>query len=245
MLCNQHLCLGFGFENIAPRAPACPRTPGNSPSSCSATDQSTAAAACRTHSETRSPDRITLRATCRDTVEIRPTDLRDRLHHQLDMIVDEGADYFRAVPAIHNKLLTLQRVGLGYIHISQLATPSRAARRTASNWPRNCRSGATGLALCILDELTTGLHIDNVRKLLEVPHALVETGEMVLVIEHNHEVIKNADWIIDLGPESRDARGRIASTGTPKDIAQSDESYRAVWHCSTPLKGSQSLPPTP
>jgi excinuclease ABC subunit A len=143
----------------------------------------------------------------------------------LDMTVDEGADFFRAVPAIRDKLQTLQRVGLGYIHVGQPATTLSGGEAQRVKLAKELSRRATGRTLYILDEPTTGLHFDDVRKLLEVLHALVETGNTVLVIEHNLEVIKTADWIIDLGPEGGDAGGHIVATGTPEDIASSEESY--------------------
>jgi excinuclease ABC subunit A len=143
----------------------------------------------------------------------------------LDMTVDEGTDFFRAVPAIRDKLLTLQRVGLGYIHIGQPATTLSGGEAQRVKLAKELSRRATGRTLYILDEPTTGLHFDDVRKLLEVLHALVETGNTVLVIEHNLEVIKTADWIIDLGPEGGDAGGHIVATGTPEDVASSEKSY--------------------
>jgi excinuclease ABC subunit A len=143
----------------------------------------------------------------------------------LDMTVDEGADFFRAVPAIRDKLQTLQRVGLGYIHIGQPATTLSGGEAQRVKLAKELSRRATGRTLYILDEPTTGLHFDDVRKLLDVLHALVETGNTVLVIEHNLEVIKTADWIIDLGPEGGDAGGHIVATGTPEDIASSEASY--------------------
>jgi excinuclease ABC subunit A len=143
----------------------------------------------------------------------------------LDMTVDEGADFFRAVPAIRDKLLTLQRVGLGYIHIGQPATTLSGGEAQRVKLAKELSRRATGRTLYILDEPTTGLHFDDVRKLLDVLHALVQTGNTVLVIEHNLEVIKTADWIIDLGPEGGDAGGRIVATGTPEEVSSSEESY--------------------
>src|SRR5712672_475379 len=138
----------------------------------------------------------------------------------LDMTVDEGADFFRAVPSIRDKLLTLQQVGLGYIHIGQPATTLSGGEAQRVKLAKELSRRATGRTLYILDEPTTGLHFDDVRKLLEVLHALVETGNTVLVIEHNLEVIKTADWIIDLGPEGGDAGGHIVATGTPEEVAR-------------------------
>jgi excinuclease ABC subunit A len=143
----------------------------------------------------------------------------------LDMTVDEGADFFRAVPAIRDKLLTLQRVGLGYIHIGQPATTLSGGEAQRVKLAKELSRRATGRTLYILDEPTTGLHFDDVRKLLDVLHTLVDAGNTVLVIEHNLEVIKTADWIIDLGPEGGDAGGRIVATGTPEDVALCESSY--------------------
>jgi len=129
------------------------------------------------------------------------------------------------VPSIRDKLLTLQQVGLGYIHIGQPATTLSGGEAQRVKLAKELSRRATGRTLYILDEPTTGLHFDDVRKLLEVLHALVETGNTVLVIEHNLEVIKTADWIIDLGPEGGDAGGHIVATGTPEDVASSEKSY--------------------
>jgi excinuclease ABC subunit A len=143
----------------------------------------------------------------------------------LDMTVDEGADFFRAVPAIRDKLVTLQRVGLGYIHVGQPATTLSGGEAQRVKLAKELSRRATGKTLYILDEPTTGLHFEDVRKLLEVLQALVESGNTIVVIEHNLEVIKTADWIIDLGPEGGAAGGRIVATGTPEQVAEVAESY--------------------
>ncbi|MGH7112215.1 MAG: excinuclease ABC subunit UvrA, partial [Stellaceae bacterium] len=143
----------------------------------------------------------------------------------LDMTVDEGADFFHAVPVIRDKLLTLQRVGLGYIKIGQPATTLSGGEAQRVKLSKELSRRATGRTLYILDEPTTGLHFEDVKKLLEVLHTLVETGNTVLVIEHNLEVIKTADWIIDLGPEGGDAGGHIVATGTPEEVAACAASY--------------------
>src|SRR6184192_560718 len=141
------------------------------------------------------------------------------------MTVDEGADFFRAVPSIRDKMTTLQRVGLGYIHIGQPATTLSGGEAQRVKLSKELSRRATGRTLYILDEPTTGLHFDDVRKLLEVLHRLVDSGNTVLVIEHNLEVIKTADWIIDLGPEGGDAGGEIIAAGTPEDVAEIARSY--------------------
>ena len=143
----------------------------------------------------------------------------------LDMTVEEGAEFFRAVPAIRDKLTTLQRVGLSYIHIGQPATTLSGGEAQRVKLAKELSRRATGRTLYILDEPTTGLHFEDVRKLLDVLHALVAQGNTVLVIEHNLEVIKTADWIIDLGPEGGAGGGRVVASGTPEQIAAAKGSY--------------------
>ena len=143
----------------------------------------------------------------------------------LDMTVDEGAEFFRAVPVIRDKLETLQKVGLGYIHVGQAATTLSGGEAQRVKLSKELARRSTGRTLYILDEPTTGLHFEDVNKLLEVLHTLVEAGNTVVVIEHNLEVIKTADWIIDLGPEGGAKGGRVVAQGTPEDVAQVAESY--------------------
>ena len=143
----------------------------------------------------------------------------------LDMTVEEGADFFKAVPSIRDKLETLARVGLGYIHIGQQATTLSGGEAQRIKLSKELSRRATGRTLYILDEPTTGLHFHDVAKLLEVLHELSDAGNTVVVIEHNLEVIKTADWIIDLGPEGGDGGGRIVAEGTPEDVAKVKESY--------------------
>ena len=138
----------------------------------------------------------------------------------LDMTVDEGVEFFKAVPSIRVKLETLQKVGLGYIHIGQPATTLSGGEAQRVKLSKELSRRATGRTLYILDEPTTGLHFEDVSKLLEVLQALVDQGNTVVVIEHNLEVIKTADWILDLGPDGGDRGGRVVAAGTPEDVAR-------------------------
>ena len=143
----------------------------------------------------------------------------------LDMTVDEGAEFFSAVPVIRDKLVTLQRVGLGYVKIGQQATTLSGGEAQRVKLAKELSKRATGRTLYVLDEPTTGLHFHDVAKLLDVLQQLVDTGNTVIVIEHNLEVIKTADWIIDLGPEGGDGGGEIVAVGTPEQVAESPRSH--------------------
>ena len=143
----------------------------------------------------------------------------------LDMTVDEAQEFFKAVPRIRNILETLQRVGLGYIHVGQQATTLSGGEAQRIKLAKELSKRSTGRTLYILDEPTTGLHFHDVAKLLDVLHQLVEGGNTMVVIEHNLEVIKTADWIIDLGPEGGDGGGEIVAAGTPEDVAAVKRSY--------------------
>jgi excinuclease ABC subunit A len=138
----------------------------------------------------------------------------------LDMTVEEGLEFFKAVPRVRDILALLHRVGLDYIHIGQQATTLSGGEAQRVKLAKELSRRATGRTLYILDEPTTGLHFHDVAKLLEVLHELVETGNTVVVIEHNLEVIKTADWIIDLGPEGGDGGGEIVAQGTPEDVVK-------------------------
>jgi excinuclease ABC subunit A len=138
----------------------------------------------------------------------------------LDMTVEDAQTFFKAVPSIREKMDALMRVGLGYIKVGQQATTLSGGEAQRVKLSKELSKRATGRTLYILDEPTTGLHFEDVRKLLEVLHELVETGNTVVVIEHNLDVIKTADWIIDIGPEGGDGGGRIVAEGTPEDVAR-------------------------
>ncbi|MHA1537676.1 MAG: ATP-binding cassette domain-containing protein, partial [Alphaproteobacteria bacterium] len=143
----------------------------------------------------------------------------------LAMTVEEAAEFFKAVPSIRDKMVTLQRVGLGYIQVGQPATTLSGGEAQRVKLAKELSRRATGRTLYILDEPTTGLHFEDIAKLLSVLHSLVEQGNTVIVIEHNLEVIKTADWILDLGPEGGDKGGRIVAQGTPEEVARVAESY--------------------
>ncbi len=143
----------------------------------------------------------------------------------LDMTVEEGADFFKAVPSIRDKMETLKQVGLSYIHLGQQATTLSGGEAQRVKLAKELSKRATGRTIYILDEPTTGLHFHDIRKLLEVLHTLVDQGNTVVVIEHNLDVIKTADWIIDIGPEGGDGGGQLVGTGTPEDIMGNERSY--------------------
>ena len=143
----------------------------------------------------------------------------------LDMSVEEAAEHFKAVPPIRDKMETLARVGLKYISVGQQATTLSGGEAQRVKLSKELSKRATGRTLYILDEPTTGLHFHDVAKLMEVLHELVDQGNTVVVIEHNLEVIKTADWVIDLGPEGGDGGGRIVAQGPPEAIARAEASH--------------------
>jgi excinuclease ABC subunit A len=159
----------------------------------------------------------------RETLEVR---YRDRsIADVLDMTVEEAADLFKAVPSIRDKMQTLARVGLGYVKVGQQATTLSGGEAQRVKLSKELSRRSTGRTLYILDEPTTGLHFHDVKKLLEVLHELVDQGNSVVVIEHNLEVVKTADWVIDMGPEGGDGGGRIVAQGPPEAILREPASH--------------------
>ncbi|MBX3457119.1 MAG: excinuclease ABC subunit UvrA [Candidatus Paracaedibacteraceae bacterium] len=159
----------------------------------------------------------------RETLEVRFKD--KSIADVLDMTVEEATEFFDAHPSVRNKLETLQRVGLGYIHVGQQATTLSGGEAQRVKLAKELSKRATGKTIYILDEPTTGLHFEDIAKLLEVLHTLVDQGNTVIVIEHNLEVIKTADYIIDMGPEGGHKGGRVVASGTPEEIVKVKGSY--------------------
>ncbi|WP_170528433.1 excinuclease ABC subunit UvrA [Ruegeria arenilitoris] len=143
----------------------------------------------------------------------------------LDMTVEDAQEFFKAVPSIRDKMDALARVGLGYIKVGQQATTLSGGEAQRVKLSKELAKRSTGRTLYILDEPTTGLHFEDVRKLLEVLHELVDQGNTVVVIEHNLDVVKTADWIIDIGPEGGDGGGEIVAVGTPEEVAECERSH--------------------
>ena len=163
----------------------------------------------------------------RETLEVKYKD--KSIADVLDMTVDEAHKFFDAIPSIRNRLELLQKVGLGYIHLGQQATTLSGGEAQRIKLSKELSRRATGKTLYILDEPTTGLHFEDINRLLKVLHTLVEQGNSVVVIEHNLDVIKTADYIIDIGPEGGDGGGRIIAQGTPEQVAKVKESYTAKY----------------
>ena len=159
----------------------------------------------------------------RETLEIKFKD--KSIAEVLDMTVEDAQGFFQAVPSIREKMDALVRVGLGYIKVGQQATTLSGGEAQRVKLSKELARRATGRTLYILDEPTTGLHFEDVKKLLEVLHELVDQGNTVVVIEHNLDVVKTADWVIDIGPEGGDGGGRIVAEGTPENVALVKESH--------------------
>ena len=147
----------------------------------------------------------------------------------LDMTVEDAQSFFQAVPSIREKMDALMRVGLGYIKVGQQATTLSGGEAQRVKLSKELSRRSTGRTLYILDEPTTGLHFEDVRKLLEVLHELVDQGNSVIVIEHNLDVIKTADHIIDIGPEGGDGGGQVVATGTPEQVAEVPASHTGTY----------------
>jgi len=163
----------------------------------------------------------------RETLEVR---YKDRsIADVLDMTVEEAAELFKAAPPIRDKLETLKRVGLGYIKVGQQATTLSGGEAQRVKLAKELSRRSTGRTLYILDEPTTGLHFHDVAQLLEVLHELVDQGNTMIVIEHNLEVVKTADWIVDMGPEGGDGGGQVVAQGTPEEIARNPKSYTGAY----------------
>jgi excinuclease ABC subunit A len=159
----------------------------------------------------------------RETLEVK---FRDKsIADVLDMTVEEGAELFKAVPIIRDKMETLKQVGLDYIKVGQQATTLSGGEAQRVKLSKELSRRATGRTLYILDEPTTGLHFHDVAKLMEVLHELADQGNTVVVIEHNLEVVKTADWVIDMGPEGGDGGGMVVAQGTPEEIARAPGSH--------------------
>ena len=147
----------------------------------------------------------------------------------LNISVEEALNFFEAIPSIKSKFETLNEVGLGYIKLGQPAPTLSGGEAQRVKLATELSRRDTGKTLYILDEPTTGLHFDDIKKLLTVLHALVNKGNTVLVIEHNMDVLGNADWLIDLGPEGGEKGGRVVAEGTPKDLSKVKNSYTGRW----------------
>ena len=159
----------------------------------------------------------------RETLEIRFKN--KNIAEVLDMTVEEGCDFFENIQSIRSKLITLKHVGLGYMKIGQQATTLSGGEAQRIKLAKELSKRSTGRTLYILDEPTTGLHSHDIKKLLDILQAFVNTGNTVVVIEHNLDVIKTADHIIDMGPEGGDSGGEIIAQGTPEQVSNEKNSY--------------------
>jgi excinuclease ABC subunit A len=159
----------------------------------------------------------------RETLEIRYKG--SNISEVLDMTIEDALTFFEAVPAISRKLQTLVDVGLSYVRLGQAATTLSGGEAQRVKLSRELSKRDTGNTLYILDEPTTGLHFEDIRQLLEVLHRLRDGGNTVVIIEHNLDVIKTADWLIDLGPEGGSGGGQIIATGTPEQVAANTHSH--------------------
>ena len=163
----------------------------------------------------------------RETLEIKFKD--KNISDVLEMTVSEAEDFFKAVPSIREKMSTLKRVGLGYIKVGQQATTLSGGEAQRVKLAKELSRRSSGSTLYILDEPTTGLHFEDIKKLLEILHELVDKGNTVVVIEHNLDVIKTADYVIDIGPEGGDKGGKVVCQGTPEHIKTVKESFTGAF----------------
>jgi excinuclease ABC subunit A len=163
----------------------------------------------------------------RETLEIKFKDMN--ISEVLNLTVEDALSFFEAVPAIHRKLQTLMDVGLSYIRLGQAATTLSGGEAQRVKLSRELSKRDTGNTLYILDEPTTGLHFEDIRQLLDVLHRLRDGGNTVVIIEHNLDVIKTADWIVDLGPEGGSGGGQIVATGTPEQVAENPASHTGTF----------------
>jgi excinuclease ABC subunit A len=159
----------------------------------------------------------------------------------LEMTIEEALDFFQAVPNVRAKLQTLNDVGLGYVHLGQPATTLSGGEAQRVKLATELSRRATGKTVYVLDEPTTGLHMADVEKLLQVLHRLVDAGNTVIVIEHNLDVVKTADWLIDLGPEGGERGGYVIAEGTPEDVARVAESATGEYLARV-LRGEPLVP---
>ena len=159
----------------------------------------------------------------RETLEVRYKG--KNISEVLGLTIDDACEFFRPIPKIFRKLETLQEVGLGYVRMGQPATTLSGGEAQRIKLASELSKRSTGRTIYILDEPTPGLHFEDVNRLLNVLHRLVDTGNTVLVIEHNLDVIKTADWLVDMGPEGGNAGGRVVAFGTPEEVAKVPESY--------------------
>ncbi|HBX73816.1 MAG TPA: excinuclease ABC subunit UvrA, partial [Halieaceae bacterium] len=163
----------------------------------------------------------------RETLEVRYKGRN--IHEVLEMTVEDALTFFEPVPSIARKLQTLMDVGLSYIRLGQAATTLSGGEAQRVKLSRELSKRDTGKTLYILDEPTTGLHFEDIRQLLEVLHRLRDHGNTVVIIEHNLDVIKTADWLVDLGPEGGSGGGQIIATGTPEEVAEAPGSYTGMF----------------
>lgn len=159
----------------------------------------------------------------RETLEV--TYKGKNISDVLEMTVEDGAEFFSAIPVIHRRLETLTQVGLGYIRLGQAATTLSGGEAQRVKLARELAKRDTGKTLYVLDEPTTGLHFHDIAKLLDILHELRNKGNTIVVIEHNLDVIKTADWVIDLGPEGGAGGGQIIAEGTPEQVAEVEISH--------------------